>query len=341
MKKRLAFALVCTMALSLAACGDSAPPASSSAPAPPASQPASVAAEPADPLSLPLYDRFYLDEDELVLVRDDGSVFIDLGAGNEERTAAIQTQADATGKKWAGVLKASWFERSVWLLSTDRLLYEISDEKATVRSEDVVSFCHYSKCQLLVHGDGTVELMGERSQAMPDISGVSEWTDIVRVALGYTVALGLKEDGTVVAVGDSSKGQAEVSGWTDIVQLAVVDSVSSTNIDGTEAFVLGLKEDGTLVAAGQYYFDCDISSLLAITDVKQIACERNNIVLVKNDGTVTSDPGKGLLEDVSDMAAIGFDWDMQMNYIYVTEDGSVVLGPDAPADNRTGLSLRS
>ena len=45
---------------------------------------------------------------------------------------------------------------------------------------------------------------------------VSGWRDIVAVSAGGGHTVGLKRDGTVVAVGGNSKGQCEVSGWIDI-----------------------------------------------------------------------------------------------------------------------------
>jgi len=51
--------------------------------------------------------------------------------------------------------------------------------------------------------------------------------------------VGLKDDGTVVAVGDNEAGQCDVGGWMDIIQVAA----------GYEHTV-GLKDDGTVVAAG-------------------------------------------------------------------------------------------
>lgn len=204
----------------------------------------------------------------------------------------------------------------------------------------MVGFSNDDYTVILVYGDGTVEHIGERSEKYPDISGISEWTDIVQVAHGYTVALGLKKDGTVVAVGDNAKGQADVSGWTDIVQIAVFDSVSTMDIEGTEGFSVGLKSDGTLVATGQYYYGSDISGLLAITDVKQIARERENVVLLKNDGTIVSDPSK-FLGNFSDIAAIGFEWDKRQDYIYVKEDGTVVISPDFEmTGSGVGLSMK-
>ena len=45
---------------------------------------------------------------------------------------------------------------------------------------------------------------------------VSGWTDILAVSAGSNHTVGLKADGTVVAVGDNDDGQRDVSDWTDI-----------------------------------------------------------------------------------------------------------------------------
>lgn len=349
LKKLLALSLVAFMLFSVAACSSNKPSTSdkgnilsdvqsgtgaSESTNEESSDGASESAdtESGEPLVLPLYNRFYLNDDELVLVKDDGSVVIDFGEGYEDDSAEVREQIDATGKKWAGVIKASVLDRCVWLISTDRQLYEITNKRATVLKENVVGFSYDDYTTILVYGDGTVEHIGERSERYPDISGIEEWTDIVQVAHGYTVALGLKKDGTVVAVGGNSKGQADVSGWTDIVQIAVFDSVSTMDLEEMEGFSVGLKSDGTLVATGKYFYGSDISGLLDITDVKQIARERENVVLLKNDGTVVSHPGTEFLrtsfEGVKDIAAIGFEWDVRQNYIYVKEDGTIVIAPD-------------
>ena len=69
----------------------------------------------------------------------------------------------------------------------------------------------------------------------------------------YTV--GLKSDGTVVAVGDNKYGRCDVSDWTDIVAV-------STGFFHT----VGMKSDGTVVAVGNnQYGQCDVS---AWTDIK-------------------------------------------------------------------------
>ena len=81
---------------------------------------------------------------------------------------------------------------------------------------------------------------------MCDVSG---WRDIVAVAAGCYHTVGLRADGTVVAVGDNRAGQCDLSGWRDIVAVAAGDH-----------HTVGLKADGTVVAVG-YNEDgrCDVS----------------------------------------------------------------------------------
>ena len=55
-----------------------------------------------------------------------------------------------------------------------------------------------------------------------DSLNVDGWTDIVQVAADLEYTLGLKSDGTVMAVGQNDHGQLNISGWTDIVQVATL-----------------------------------------------------------------------------------------------------------------------
>ena len=68
---------------------------------------------------------------------------------------------------------------------------------------------------------------------------VVAWTGIVQVAAGREHTVGLKSDGTVVAVGGNWNGECNVGDWTGIVQVAA--GFSRT---------VGLKSDGTAVAEG-------------------------------------------------------------------------------------------
>jgi Regulator of chromosome condensation (RCC1) repeat len=104
---------------------------------------------------------------------------------------------------------------------------------------------------------------------------VSSWTNIKAVAAGWYHTVGLKEDGTVVAVGYNNYGQLNVSSWTNIKAIAA----------GTYHTV-GLKEDGTVVAVGyNNYGQLNVSSW---TNIKAIAAGTYHTVGLKQDGTVVA-----------------------------------------------------
>ena len=46
---------------------------------------------------------------------------------------------------------------------------------------------------------------------------VAGWRDIVAVSAGSSHTVGLKSDGTVLAVGDNEYGQCDAAGWPDIL----------------------------------------------------------------------------------------------------------------------------
>jgi hypothetical protein len=102
---------------------------------------------------------------------------------------------------------------------------------------------------------------------------VGGWTDIIKVAAcgGHTV--GLKSDGTVVAVGSNGDGQCDVGGWTNTTQVAAGAGLT-----------VGLKSDGTVVAVGgNWWGECDVGDW---TDVIQVAAGGYHTVGLKSDGTV-------------------------------------------------------
>jgi alpha-tubulin suppressor-like RCC1 family protein len=49
---------------------------------------------------------------------------------------------------------------------------------------------------------------------------VGDWYDIEAVAAGYLHTVGLKLDGTTIAVGQNKVGQCDVSSWRGIVAIA-------------------------------------------------------------------------------------------------------------------------
>jgi len=104
---------------------------------------------------------------------------------------------------------------------------------------------------------------------------VGNWSNIVQVATGYYHMVGLKSDGTVVAVGSNGSGQCDVSAWTDIVQVAAGGD-----------HTVGLKADGTVVAVGDnQYGRCNVGGW---TNITQVAAGRYHTVGVKADGTAVA-----------------------------------------------------
>lgn len=69
------------------------------------------------------------------------------------------------------------------------------------------------------------------------LAAASAWTNVFTADAGGDFVAALLNDGTVVAAGDNSAGQCDVSGWSDIVAIACGD-----------AFTVGLTADGTVVA---------------------------------------------------------------------------------------------
>ena len=68
---------------------------------------------------------------------------------------------------------------------------------------------------------------------------------------GYDHTVGLKADGTVVAVGNNDDGQCDVDSWTGIQQVAA-----------GAYHTVGLKADGTVLAVGANSFgQCDVDDL--------------------------------------------------------------------------------
>ena len=103
---------------------------------------------------------------------------------------------------------------------------------------------------------------------------IDTWTDVSQVAAGEYHTAGLKSDGTMVAVGYNVSGQCNVGGWTDITQVTV----------GTHT--VGLETDGTVVAVGNNYCgQCDVGGW---TDITQVAAGYCHTVGLKTDGTVVA-----------------------------------------------------
>jgi uncharacterized repeat protein (TIGR02543 family) len=102
------------------------------------------------------------------------------------------------------------------------------------------------------------------------------WTNIWWVGAGYDHTVGLMADGTVVAVGHNDHGQLDVGNWTGIVQVAV-----------GAWHTVGVKSDGTVVAVGvNFDGQCNVGNW---TDIIRVSGRGDHTTVgLKSDGTVVA-----------------------------------------------------
>ena len=144
----------------------------------------------------------------------------------------------------------------------------------------IIPSIHYNKAEaLLAEGDKVhaVKEMhaaggfrGAREQSITIMEQISPSRSI---SAGWDHTVGLKSDGTVVAVGYNKDGRCDVREWTDIVAV-------TAGRDHT----VGLKSDGTVVGSN-YSWQYDVREW---TDIVAVAAVYDYAVGLKSDGTVVS-----------------------------------------------------
>jgi len=143
-------------------------------------------------------------------------------------------------------------------------------------------------------------------------SGVSSWTGMTQVAAGAYHTVGLKSDGTVVAVGNNSYGQCNVSSWTGMTQVAA-----------GAYHTVGLKSDSTVLAVGSNVNgQCNVSLW---TDIAQVAASSWHTVGLKSGGTVvavgSNANGQCNVSSWTGITRVAAGW---MHTLGLKPDGSVV-----------------
>lgn len=147
---------------------------------------------------------------------------------------------------------------------------------------------------------------------------VSGWTDIVAIAAGGMHTVGLRSDGTVVAVGDNENGQCNVSEWKNIMAVSAGD-----------CHTVGLRADGTVVATaytGDSFWNYGQWDVANWTDIVAIAAGYYHTMGLKADGTVVAvgrnDYGQCNVSEWTDIIAIAAgDW----HTVGLKVDGTVMV----------------
>ena len=99
----------------------------------------------------------------------------------------------------------------------------------------------------------------------------SNWSNIIAVSAGNDHTVGLKSDGTVVAVGYNVLDLRDITSWTDIVAISAAFCTA------------GLRSDGTVVTSGD-----DFLNTANWTDIVDISVGIFHMVGLKSDGTVVA-----------------------------------------------------
>lgn len=175
--------------------------------------------------------------------------------------------------------------------------------------------------------DGTVAAKGSSKKSEYANRGlrcdVSGWTDIVQVsAASHTV--GVKSDGTVVAVGVNRYGQCNLDGWKDIAAVSAGDDCT-----------LGLRSNGTVIAKGNRETgQCDVSGW---TDIVQVAAGATTSYGLKSNGKVVAAGANGTGQrDVSAWSNIKAISAANLYVAGLKENGTVVVaGKLSDADNES------
>ena len=119
-------------------------------------------------------------------------------------------------------------------------------------------------------------LLKDRDESDPDSGIKVAITDVNRLALGRTFSAYIKDDGTVV-----SMGNLDISGYTDLVQVSAANS-----------WLAGLKSDGSVIIAGTSNY----STAKSWKNIRMIAAADTHIAGVNSDGTVSCTGNTGACE---------------------------------------------
>ena len=197
-----------------------------------------------------------------------------------------------------------------------------SDGSAVVMGS---SYYKYGQCDVFDWTDIMLPGSGGAQQAADVLAGHSETT----ISGGAKYTVGMRADGTVIAAGNNTDGQCNVSDWTDIIAV-------SAGADHT----VGLKADGTVVATeytGKYdNGQCGVSDW---TDIVAVSVGYSHTLGLRSDGTVVAAgnnaDGQCEVGDWTDIIAVSAGGNHSVG---LRSDGTVVAVGDNTHDGRCSVS---
>lgn len=229
----------------------------------------------------------------------------------EEHRIAAQTAAKKRKKALAiGIPTASVCIAFVILLVAV-IIPGINHKKSYQNAVSLLEAEDYEMAAIEFGKSGDYSDAAEQSRSLWDRIAAREV-----ISAGDEHTVGLRADGTVVAVGNrygyDDYGQCDVSDWTDIVA-----------ITAGKYHTVGLRADGTVVAVGDNFNgQCDVSGW---TYIVAIAAGRDHTVGLRADGTVAAvgydQYGQCDVSDWTDIVAIAAG---DSHTVGLRSDGTVV-----------------
>ena len=155
---------------------------------------------------------------------------------------------------------------------------------------------------------------------------VSGWTNIVQVVTKGTFTAGLTADGRVLIAGDTSSHRLSlVKGWSGVVKIAAGDQ-----------FIVGLRRDGRVLATGDYprgHTNSTAQGPMYWTDIEDIFAENNVVIGRRRDGSLVAvrynyygrSEGFGLPQTMNGSADFSFSLGIDDSLMALTTDGKAAV----------------
>ena len=154
----------------------------------------------------------------------------------------------------------------------------VFDEEEILLWTNIVSVIAGNMCATALQEGGAIKITsGGLSQLLYQNRNIDLFskTNITDISMAPMHIVGLCTDGTVIATGDNSCCQCNVSGWEDIVAIA------------TGAYhTVGLRADGTVIATGSNkYGQCNV---YAWSDIVAIVAGIFHTIGIRSNGSVVT-----------------------------------------------------
>lgn len=221
-----------------------------------------------------------------------GSLGIGLRTDGTVVTAGAVKGYKINTADWTNIIKVSAGDLYIAALTNDgRVLtqgHNGNGQRDVSSWSDIVDMDTGWRHTVGIDSKGKVYIAGYQAESqLEEIAREQDqWTNVIAVAAGggdpkdydaFTV--GLRDDGTAVAVGDNSLGQCNVDDWTGLIA-----------ISAGQFHTVGLREDGTVLTTqtGEYdHRDIPICEKVSSwTDIIAVSAGYGTTLGLKGDGTI-------------------------------------------------------